>query len=116
MRSILRCRAEARGADRPGGCSIHGPAIKSAFELLIRRQVGNIHHGIAAIRPIRAISAGTWHFARHHSAVIVPVETQPWSPLPRLVLHMSGGVENLIMIDTKHFAPGGQGAQWSCAN
>src|SRR5580658_6349311 len=116
LRSILRCGAETRGTDRSSGCRVHAPAIKSAFELLIRRQIRNVHYGVGPVRAIHAISPGAWHLAGYHSAVVVPVEAKPRSLLPGLVLQMSRGVENFIMVDAENFAAGRYWARWGGAD
>src|SRR5580698_4054029 len=95
---------------------MHASAIQSALELLIRRQTGNIHDRIGPVRAIHAISAGAWHFTSHLAAVVVPIETEPRPSFPGLVLQMSGGVENLIVVDAEHFASGRQRARWRGAN
>ena len=90
------------GTDRRGGRGIDAAAIEAGLELLIRRQTGNIHDGIGPIRAIGAISTSARHRASHQAAVVSPVEAQPRPPFPRLVLQMGGGVEILVVIDSKY--------------
>ena len=81
---------------------MNAPAVKTAFELLIRRQVGDIHHAVGSIRPVRAITPRAWYRTSHLTAVITPVEAEPRSLFERLVLQMRRLIESLVVIDAKH--------------
>ena len=79
----MRCRAEAGRADRSGRCRMDAPAVEPAFELLIGREVGDIHDGVGPVRSIGAIASGAWHRTGDQAAVITPVEAEPRGLLRR---------------------------------
>src|SRR5690348_7781338 len=72
---------------------MNASAKQASLELLIRRQAGNIH-GIDAIAERNR--------ARHQPAVVSPVEADPGSALPWLILHMGRGVEGLIVVNAEY--------------
>src|SRR5580658_7753459 len=87
--TIQARRAEAGRTDRSGGRRMHAAAVEPSFELLIGREGGNVHHGVASIWSARAsFTSGAWHWAGYQSTVITPVEADPRKGLPRLVLQV----------------------------
>src|SRR5437868_4894387 len=98
--SILRCRAQAVGADwsperiRPTRrrC-MHRAAEQSGLELLVWSKARNIHH--RGICPTR-LTARARNCACNQSAVISPVEANPGSGLPRLILEMGCLIEFFV--------------------
>src|ERR1035438_5550714 len=101
---VLRCGAQPVGADRSDGSRVHAAAIESRLKLLIGRQVGHVHDAIRPVGTIVAIAAGARHGTRHQAAVVAPVEADPRSPLPWLVLQVSGFVEPLVVVDAEHLS------------
>ena len=104
IRSDPYCDAgtEPRGAYRRGDRGVNAATKESRLELLIWRQRGNVDDRVSPIGTVIAISSSARHRTRNQTAIMAPVEAQPRTPLPRLVLHMSGGVEYLVVIDSKH--------------
>src|ERR1700688_611588 len=100
--SVLRCWAEAGRADWRGGGRKRAPAEQSCLELLIRRQFGNIHNRVSPVRPVVAITARARCGTGDQTAVITPIETNPGSPLGKLILQVSCLIEPLIVVDTKY--------------
>ena len=46
-------------------------------------------------------AVGNWHRASHQSAVVSPIEAKPRTILPRLILHVRGLVEPLVVVDAE---------------
>ena len=69
---------------------MHAAAVQTRLELLIRRQVGNVHNRIRPVRPVGAIPARARRRTGHQAAVIAPVEADPRSPLSDLILQVGG--------------------------
>ena len=60
-----------RAAEQPG------------LELLVRAYSGRIHNVVSVpVRTVGAIAAGAWRGTGDESAVVAPVEADPWSALP----------------------------------
>src|ERR1700728_2201124 len=108
---VFARRAETRGTNRSGRRRMHAAAVKPALELLVGRQVGNVHHRVASTGSVGAsFASGAGHRASHQTAVKTPVETDPWELCRRLVLHVPGRVMDFVMIDTEYTKPNGGGA------
>src|ERR1035438_5100583 len=101
-RAVLRCWAETRGADRGSDGRVDVAAEESSLELLIRAQPGDINNGIRAVGTVVAVASGARHRPGNQAAIVAPIEAEPWTSLRGLILHVSGGLENLVMIDSKH--------------
>ena len=72
-------------------------------ELLIRRQIGNIHYSVSSIWSIGAIFAAcAGHGTGNQTAVITPVEAEPRGLLRRLVLQVSGLIEKLVVVNAEY--------------
>src|SRR5580704_3298352 len=84
---------------------MHVPAKESGLELLIWRDPGNVDYGVRPIRPIRAIATDTWHRASNQATIVTPVEAEPRSLFPRLVLQVSGLVKILVVVDAEDLRP-----------
>src|SRR6201997_327188 len=102
IRTILRWGASAKRC-REGRALT--PAEQSSLQLLIASKPGQIH-GCCRV-------SCEWNGTRNQTAVITPVETEPWSPLPGLILQMGGLVEFLVVIDAENTARGRWGGSSS---
>ena len=83
---------------------MHGAAKQSGLKLLIRTESGDIHdvrpaRAAGPSRPIGAIASRTRNRAGYQTAIIPPVEAEPRSALPWLILQMRRLVESFVMID-----------------
>src|SRR6202050_4585552 len=85
---------------------MHASTVESGLELLIRRKPGYIHDTVGTVGPVDAIASRAGRFSGHLPAIVAPVETEPGSKFPGLVLKMGGLVELLIVIDAKDLATG----------
>ncbi len=54
--------------------------------------------------PFGAITARARYGTGHQAAIVAPVEAHPGSALERLVLQVSGLVENFVVVDAEHLA------------
>src|SRR6202161_29948 len=74
-------------------------ASQSRLELLIRAWPRRIHSRVCARRAVCTVTSGTRRRASNEAAVIAPVEADPRTNFPRLVLHVTGEVEFFVVID-----------------
>ena len=70
------------------------PAEKPGLHLLVRAEAREIHW--------RCGVCCEGDSASHQAAVIAPIERHPRSAFPRLVLHVAGLLEVLVVVDAEH--------------
>ncbi len=81
----------AGGRERYGRGGMLAAAEQSSLELLIGGEAAQVNRSSVRHR----------HFAGHQPAVVTPVETDPWSGLPGLILHVRGLVEAFVVVDAE---------------
>ena len=108
--TIQVSRAEAGRTDRSRGRRMHAAAVEPSFELLIGREVGDVHHGVGPTGSVGDSAPGAGHRAGHQPAVIAPVEADPRGVLHRLVLQVRGHIVKLVVIDPEYAKPHGSRA------
>src|SRR5271166_1096592 len=93
---------------------MHAAAVQPSFELLIGRELGNIHYRVSSVRTVVAIAARARNRTRDQAAVEAPVETDPGSPFSDLILQVRGLVEILVVVNAEYAA--GSRTGWGGSN
>src|ERR1035437_10175427 len=111
LRAVLRRRAKTGGANGSRGRGVGAAAEESGLKLLVGSQVGDVDDGARAIGSIVAIASGAGHRAGDKAAIVTPVEAEPRTLFPGLILQVGRLVEMLVVIDAEHSTSGrGPGA------
>ena len=93
--------ARAYGIGRAGWRSVDTIAGQPRLKLLVGAESGDIHGVDVTERAIGAVAAGARRRTSDQAAVVPPVEAEPGALLPRLILHVSGGIEFFVVINAE---------------